>query len=540
MANNDDNPRRNRDRLEDNPFIAFRRFADSQVSSLLNTVFTLPATISNYNNVHQAREACLFKKAGKTQCEELESIEDHIAHIRHEGRELYRDGDVQAMLKKSEELMTLDRHADKLRKNIVEQSRGSEDDQHERELVHRVANKKGQEWGWDWSWGFPKPFDDENISSRPSQDEGADLSRIIQQGQAVFNHLDAEARRVFGNEAWTEATDTIVNELDSNPFVRAMLGDNVWKDMRGKFEEAKMRARAEEAKRGQDHSHTEHSSWFPAPADAAMCPDDKTKYSPSMLEADKDMQKAGVPWRKAYLDLVRGEQSNTVSTTSPGRSLFQTSSGSWSRRPWEGEDTSEEPCYEYSHDHEDQHDDPPTPKVKQDHFNSSREECLNEQHHLSQQEKYQLQLFLLEQENRRWLLDAREAEATATRSPEQDAGTELDAYEHALPTPKHDVPSHSASSHHSTTTETKPSILSTMTTTERTIAPDGSVTTKVVLKKRFADGREENSETVHTQRGHDMEKSRDLWQNVQQPAAPAPEQQDAKALQKKNGWFWSN
>jgi hypothetical protein len=103
MANNDDNSRRDRDRLEDNPFIAFRRFADSQVSSLLNTVFTLPATIANYNNVHQAREACLFKKADNTQCDELHRIEDEIAGLRHDGQELYRAGELQEVLRKSEE-----------------------------------------------------------------------------------------------------------------------------------------------------------------------------------------------------------------------------------------------------------------------------------------------------------------------------------------------------------------------------------------------------------------------------------------------------
>lgn len=44
----------------------------------------------------------------------------------------------------------------------------------------------------------------------------------------------------------------------------------------------------------------------------------------------------------------------------------------------------------------------------------------------------------------------------------------------------------------------KPAILSTLTTTERTTLPDSPVTTKTVLKKRFADMREERIETVHT------------------------------------------
>ena len=37
-----------------------------------------------------------------------------------------------------------------------------------------------------------------------------------------------------------------------------------------------------------------------------------------------------------------------------------------------------------------------------------------------------------------------------------------------------------------------------MTTTERTTLPDGRVYSRMVLKKRFADGREESSETVQT------------------------------------------
>ena len=42
------------------------------------------------------------------------------------------------------------------------------------------------------------------------------------------------------------------------------------------------------------------------------------------------------------------------------------------------------------------------------------------------------------------------------------------------------------------------SVIATLTTTEQVVDPDGKVHTRVVLKKRFADGREENSETVHT------------------------------------------
>ena len=127
MTNNNDNNRRDHIRPEDNPFIAFRRFADSQVSSLLNTVFTLPATIVNYNNAHHAREQCLFGKADERQCVKLRDIEADIAELRNEGRELFRVGDVQAVLRNSETLMKLDRKADDIRREILGDATKSEE-----------------------------------------------------------------------------------------------------------------------------------------------------------------------------------------------------------------------------------------------------------------------------------------------------------------------------------------------------------------------------------------------------------------------------
>ncbi|KAK0945035.1 hypothetical protein LTR29_003382 [Friedmanniomyces endolithicus] len=46
----------------------------------------------------------------------------------------------------------------------------------------------------------------------------------------------------------------------------------------------------------------------------------------------------------------------------------------------------------------------------------------------------------------------------------------------------------------------KVDVLSSLTTTHTTRLPDGTVTTKVLLKQRFADGREESEEKVHTYR----------------------------------------
>ena len=82
---------------------------------------------------------------------------------------------------------------------------------------------------------------------------------------------------------------------------------------------------------------------------------------------------------------------------------------------------------------------------------------------------------------------------------------------------------------------TKPSILSTLTTTEQRTLPDGTVTTKVVLKKRFSDGGEEVTERVHTQNTPLPEKTL---------TAETPQRQDTvsqtgKNEDKKGGWFWS-
>lgn len=84
-------------------------------------------------------------------------------------------------------------------------------------------------------------------------------------------------------------------------------------------------------------------------------------------------------------------------------------------------------------------------------------------------------------------------------------------------------------------------IISTLTTTERTMLPNGTVHTKVMLKKRFADGREESSKTLHTTQSSPVQK-------VQPPMAGHSAERVAEktaALENKiqgKGkihWFWS-
>ncbi|KAI4279189.1 MAG: hypothetical protein LQ337_000424 [Flavoplaca oasis] len=151
---------------------------------------------------------------------------------------------------------------------------------------------------------------------------------------------------------------------------------------------------------------------------------------------------------------------------------------------------------------------------------------------------------------------------SVTKEPENDAEddgpTELDLYRHFLGARSPRIPSSSTTQPSSIDTEDhntsgQPNVISTMTTTQRTTRPDGSVYTQMVLKKRFSDGREESTETEHTTHGA---KGSDTESVKQSPrprsdctAKPAPalgydgtvKQAIGRRLEekKKNGWFWS-
>lgn len=488
--NNDDDARRNRPDAEDNPFVAFRRFADSQVSSLLNTVFTLPVTLATLNNAHHAREQCLFGQADSTQCEKLRQLEDDVAKIRAEGRELYQVGDMQSVLKKGEELMKLDRQADELRKNIVEDARrrdtGDTDPRARTELVERVGKEKGQHWGWSWSWGFPASFDEEE-RARSNEPRRSCRSMRRRQQQRL-------------EEDFRESTDDEWQHFNAR-----------WDDIKKKMNEELPRVENRKSKESMWYTDNpprlfdelgnivQQFDRFLLPRSAS----DEESYSPRALEDDEKLRKAGVPWRDAYEDLVRsqrGEQDRQLDWNEcTGRNWNPNMPLTMSRKPrgeypkkvvaWEGEETSDEPSYEYAHDHEDQHDDPPTPKVGQGKFTEGM------------------------------------------------PATEVEAYERLLGPVSSPEP----------TDDARPSILSTLTTTERSVAADGTTTTKVMLKKRFADGREESSETVHTQRGQESDTSQDPWKALQEQfsspskrSTSSQEMAKKKDTENKKGWFWSS
>jgi hypothetical protein len=527
MANNNgEDPRRSRDNLEDNPFIAFRRFADSQVSSLLNTVLTLPVTLATFNNAHHAREQCLFGQADSAQCEKLQRIEDEVAQIRSEGRELYQKGDVREVMKKGEELMKLDREADGLRKRIVEDARRREPAEGggQKEMVERVGKEKGHHWGWDWSWGFPASFDEEERRRLSDDRQGYRGMCQRRQRRVEESHEEGGGEGPHLKERWMVIKKKINEELPrledqerTWPFALPPPAD---------------------APKADNQQHERLPTIFDELGNMIM--DEVTKlmlprsfayqkdeYSPRALEDNEELRKAGIPWRDAYEDLVRSERGVALIPSNELGQSRDISHDQWTRRfwdpefahpemngklgrramaqaqesdrrpvtptypravSWEGEERSEEPSYEYAHDHEDQHDEPPSPK-------------------------------------------ARQGEWT-----EGTPATEMEAYERLIGPATTTPESMNAS---------RTSILSTLTTTERTVSPDGTTTTKVVLKKRFADGREESSETVHTQRGQEAGSRQDPWKSMQDarfvnpPKQFTSSQELAKDTEKK-GWFWSN
>lgn len=134
--------------------------------------------------------------------------------------------------------------------------------------------------------------------------------------------------------------------------------------------------------------------------------------------------------------------------------------------------------------------------------------------------------------------------------------TELDFYERFLGSQSARAASSTSKPNSSNIAEgqtdsDKPSLISTLTTTQRRTLPDGSFYTQVVLKKRFSDGREEFTETEHTTHGtHRSVPAQSVSQAVKEaaPASTLSLGHDGKIKQalgekteeqKKRGWFWS-
>lgn len=134
---------------------------------------------------------------------------------------------------------------------------------------------------------------------------------------------------------------------------------------------------------------------------------------------------------------------------------------------------------------------------------------------------------------------SRPVQSLAARAPEGDQEedmTELDMYERFLGSELRESKEQSVAPAHKEKPESSLGIVSTLTTTERVSLPDGTTHTKMILKKRFADGREESSETVHTTKGRTEQE--EVRTTDKTPRGEFAEAKESK-VGAKQGWFWS-
>ncbi|MCJ1352986.1 MAG: hypothetical protein MMC33_002970 [Icmadophila ericetorum] len=134
---------------------------------------------------------------------------------------------------------------------------------------------------------------------------------------------------------------------------------------------------------------------------------------------------------------------------------------------------------------------------------------------------------------------------------EEKKATELDLYEHFLGSQSPPSPPQEPSSRKSGLSTTPnpvvaPSsevrdlqIVSTLTTTERTTMPDGTTRTRMVLKKRFADGREESNETVYTIQAQGSHKGDEKEDGMKRLTEHASDSNDKGKEKERKGWFWN-
>ena len=174
-------------------------------------------------------------------------------------------------------------------------------------------------------------------------------------------------------------------------------------------------------------------------------------------------------------------------------------------------------------------------------------------------ESHLSQLLRANMEHKRYFKSS--ADELGSREPQNDASqesmTELDYYERLLEQQRADREKQSSALMYppksALAPEVSPSsgtgedskklgVVSTLTTTERVSLPDGTVHTKVMLKQRFADGREESSETIHTaQGGLQSERQPNLFPDVVRDSKESSLQRSDTGRQKseKKGWFWT-
>lgn len=142
---------------------------------------------------------------------------------------------------------------------------------------------------------------------------------------------------------------------------------------------------------------------------------------------------------------------------------------------------------------------------------------------------YQAQLEFLEEQERKRILVATAGQRSFARSEGEEDDDEEEEEAEVPPRTPSTFPAAQAE------LQQRPRVLSTMTKTQTTRLPDGSVKTEVVLKRRFADGREETQTSTQTS----------FDGSAHAGVGGADEDDDEYAMvrqqQNKDGksWFWS-
>ncbi|KAK2814120.1 hypothetical protein FQN50_000524 [Emmonsiellopsis sp. PD_5] len=99
-----------------------------------------------------------------------------------------------------------------------------------------------------------------------------------------------------------------------------------------------------------------------------------------------------------------------------------------------------------------------------------------------------------------------------------------------------DIATHSKTSTQNLTPSTY--LTSTITTTEKKTLPDGSIQTTVNRTKQFSDGSEESSETIHVENHNHTLLNNETTNPPDEPGTP--EQTGDQDSLKKGGWFWKD
>lgn len=463
-----------------NPFIAFRRFADQQANSLLNAVTSLPSAFSS--SFSERNQECPWKpQEGEAQRQrnerELERREDH-----EDGDDtgpfdrMFRDME-RAMAREEKELGKLFESQEKAMR------RGDK--------PHEDHVSEPKVWYWSWSWP-PKS---------------------AEQREREKEEWETQVKNC--KQGWNRGTESRWDPWFSS-------------------------------------SHRHRPSFWGSHDDLYDEWEDyllHDSYSPLQLEKSLGLPQAGTRWRQAYEDLLSTTaQEGTGSRSDLGRPYHTENFARTDLTPRQWIEHLQErhnAVIRHNVRHFSWHfpfAETRAPRIMEE-IDTLRDEKQRSKRVMRRENEDTKQLNASEESK-----NQPQQNHDTTNDSDAEPQTELDMYERFLGSSSSPAPvaTTSTPANHNpdlsapqASTSSGSTILSTLTTTERKINPDGSVTTKIVLKKRFADGSEENSETVHTMRGESNRASQGLG-NMAAPTKEADGPEGQQSTNKKGGWFWSS